>query len=73
MIRNMEKKMAMAAKRAKPGGSWGPRHKAVISISIDMELLARIDKMCDRKHLTRASWISLISSERLERDEVAVP
>ena len=53
-------------------GNWR-RYKAVVSLSMDHELLARIDAMAQRKHLTRAALIALWTGERLEQEEARVP
>lgn len=42
------------------------RYRTVVSLTIDPELLAQIDAMAKRKHISRAALIAMWTSERLE-------
>jgi metal-responsive CopG/Arc/MetJ family transcriptional regulator len=63
------KKRSTGKSKAEPTGRWVRGNRTQITLSIAPELLAQVDAIAQRKHLSRAALMTVWLGEKVEQDE----
>ncbi len=69
MTMNKRSASKAKAKNAAPTGRWVRGNRTQITLSIAPELLAQVDAIAQRKHLSRAALMTVWLGEKVEQDE----
>lgn len=65
----MNKRSAGTAKATTVAARWVRGNRTQITLSIAPELLAQVDAIAQRKHLSRAALMTVWLGEKVEQDE----